>query len=88
MGGLICRYAAGRVFQPGSNGQAPTIAGLAPCHFLSLATPHLGCAASGPAEVSLHFAGALWWLPSQAVLCCLLHRVAFAAGLQALYVAG
>lgn len=39
MGGLISRYAAGRLFDPGSG----TVAGLRPCHFVAMATPHLGC---------------------------------------------
>lgn len=50
MGGLISRYAAGRLFDPGSN----TLAGLAPCHFVAMATPHLGCDAQySPAQVPL-----------------------------------
>lgn len=54
------RYAAGRLFDPGSN----TLAGLAPCHFVAMATPHLGCDAQySPAQVSGQtplWGG--WWL--------------------------
>jgi hypothetical protein len=41
MGGLVARFALGALFEDESR----TVAGLAPCHFVSLATPHLGCAA-------------------------------------------
>lgn len=33
------RYAAGRLYDPA----ARTVAGLQPCHFVAMATPHLGC---------------------------------------------
>jgi hypothetical protein len=51
MGGLISRYAAGRLFDPGSG----TLAGLQPCHYVAIATPHLGCDTqhSHPAQVPL-----------------------------------
>ncbi|KAL4445864.1 hypothetical protein ABPG77_009063 [Micractinium sp. CCAP 211/92] len=50
MGGLISRYAAGKLYDPGSG----TLAGLAPCHFVAMATPHLGCDAQySPAQVPL-----------------------------------
>lgn len=50
MGGLIGRYAAGRLYDPSSG----TMAGLAPCHFVAMATPHLGCDSIGsPAQVPL-----------------------------------
>ncbi|PSC68977.1 lipase [Micractinium conductrix] len=50
MGGLISRYAAGRLFDPASG----TVAGLAPCHFVAMATPHLACDARyNPAQVPL-----------------------------------
>jgi hypothetical protein len=41
MGGLVARFALGALFEP----ERATVAGLALCHFVSLATPHLGCAA-------------------------------------------
>ncbi|KAL4425732.1 hypothetical protein ABPG75_009748 [Micractinium tetrahymenae] len=50
MGGLLSRYAAGRLYDPGSG----RMAGLAPCHFVAMATPHLGCDAQyNPAQVPL-----------------------------------
>lgn len=50
MGGLIARYAIGELFDP----NVRTVAGLIPSHFLSLATPHLGCTVNpGPAQVPL-----------------------------------
>ena len=39
MGGLISRYAAGRLYDP----ETHTMAGLAPSHYVAIATPHLGC---------------------------------------------
>lgn len=33
------RYAIGRLYDPATR----TVAGLAPCHFVAIATPHLGC---------------------------------------------
>jgi triacylglycerol esterase/lipase EstA (alpha/beta hydrolase family) len=47
MGGLLSRYAIGVLYQPTSG----TICGLQPCHFISMATPHMGCDAAGPAQV-------------------------------------
>jgi hypothetical protein len=47
MGGLISRYCVGALFDPRSR----KIAGLEPCHFLTLATPHFGCDAEGVAQV-------------------------------------
>lgn len=38
MGGLIARYACGRLFEPGTR----TICGLTPRHYVSIASPHLG----------------------------------------------
>jgi pimeloyl-ACP methyl ester carboxylesterase len=50
MGGLVARWAAGALFDPG----AATLAGLSPAHFVSMATPHLGCqTVVGPAQVPL-----------------------------------
>ncbi|CAG9460761.1 unnamed protein product [Pedinophyceae sp. YPF-701] len=40
MGGLIARYAAGKLYDP----QTGLIAGLKPMHYVSMATPHLGVA--------------------------------------------
>ncbi|KAG2445746.1 hypothetical protein HXX76_000352 [Chlamydomonas incerta] len=48
MGGMIARYAAGLLYRPADG----TIAGLAPRHFISLASPHLGLTVdAGPAQV-------------------------------------
>jgi len=49
MGGLISRYAIGRLYDT----KADTILGLKPVHFLTMATPHLGCDAAGITKVPL-----------------------------------
>ena len=41
------RYATAALFNP----EAQTIAGLAPAHFITMATPHLGCDGDGVAQV-------------------------------------
>ena len=43
----MARYAIGALYQPASG----TICGLQPCHFISMATPHMGCDAEGEAQV-------------------------------------
>jgi pimeloyl-ACP methyl ester carboxylesterase len=57
MGGLIARYAAGELYdtQDTNRDNKQTIAGCKPQHFISMATPHLGCdpAISSPAAVPL-----------------------------------
>ena len=40
-GGLIARYAAGRLYDPATG----LVAGLRPRHYISIASPHLGCTA-------------------------------------------
>jgi hypothetical protein len=47
MGGLICRVAIGLLYNP----ETQRISGLQPRHFITLATPHLGCDSEGEAEV-------------------------------------
>jgi hypothetical protein len=47
LGGLLLRYALGSLYCPTTG----RIAGLRPCHFISLATPHMGCDAQGLAQV-------------------------------------
>ncbi|KAF8063649.1 IPK2 [Scenedesmus sp. PABB004] len=47
MGGLIARHALGALYNPGLG----TVCGLAPAHFVSIASPHLGCDADGVAQV-------------------------------------
>lgn len=47
MGGLISRYAVGTNFDP----VAKTVFGLEACHFVTIATPHLGCHTQGEAQV-------------------------------------
>lgn len=47
MGGLLVRYAVGVLYDP----QARTVAGLTPCHFITMATPHAGCDADGLSQV-------------------------------------
>ena len=51
MGGLIARYAAGELYNP----QDQSIAGLKPTHYVSMATPHLGCEprSTSPAQIPL-----------------------------------
>lgn len=50
MGGLILRYALGELYRSSD----ASIAGLQASHFISLATPHLGCESDhGPAQVPL-----------------------------------
>lgn len=51
MGGLICRYAAGALFDNDSK----RVAGLKPAHFLTMATPHLGCDTAGEPQASTAF---------------------------------
>ncbi|GIL60273.1 hypothetical protein Vafri_14904 [Volvox africanus] len=47
MGGLLLRYAIGVLYNPATG----RIAGLQPSHFITLATPHMGCDAEGLAQV-------------------------------------
>jgi pimeloyl-ACP methyl ester carboxylesterase len=51
MGGLISRYAAGELYDSENN----SIASLKPSHFITMATPHLGCEPEieSPAQVPL-----------------------------------
>ena len=44
LGGLIARYAIGKLYGPTPDGEALTgrIAGLEPINFITVATPHLG----------------------------------------------
>jgi triacylglycerol esterase/lipase EstA (alpha/beta hydrolase family) len=49
MGGLLIRYAAGRLFDADTG----RVAGLKPIHFITMASPHLGCDAVGEAQVRL-----------------------------------
>lgn len=47
IGGLFARYASGVGFDPTTK----KMFGLEPCHYLSIATPHLGCHVEGEAQV-------------------------------------
>lgn len=59
MGGLIARYAIAELFEPTTG----LMAGLVPSHFITLATPHVGCSVdAGPAQVPF-----LGWLPISSV---------------------
>jgi len=49
MGGLVCRYTAGKLYDPGTG----LVLGLKPVHFITLATPHLGCDGGGVSQVPL-----------------------------------
>jgi hypothetical protein len=42
----MLRYAVAQLYNP----QSCTVAGLKPSHFITLATPHLGCDAEGVAQ--------------------------------------
>ncbi|KAK9791606.1 hypothetical protein WJX73_006793 [Symbiochloris irregularis] len=47
MGGLLARYCIGKLFNPITQ----RVCGLIPVHFISMATPHLGCDGTGNAQV-------------------------------------
>ena len=50
-GGLISRYAAGRLYDPATG----LVAGLRPRHYISIASPHLGCTAEmSEAQARVH----------------------------------
>ncbi len=49
MGGLLLRYAVAALYDPSSK----TICGLEPAHFISIATPHLGCDSKGVAQAGV-----------------------------------
>lgn len=49
MGGLVSRFVAGTNFDPAGK----TIFGLEACHYVAIATPHLGCHSEGEAKVPL-----------------------------------
>lgn len=49
MGGLLARCAMGMSYNPTTG----RVSGLMPRHFVSMATPHLGCDVDGPAQVPL-----------------------------------
>mmetsp|Transcript_41998 Transcript_41998/g.105352 ORF Transcript_41998/g.105352 Transcript_41998/m.105352 type:complete len:540 (+) Transcript_41998:162-1781(+) len=54
-GGLLSRYAIGRLFDPASG----LVRGLQPRHFITVASPHLGCDLDGGAQLPLfHFMAA------------------------------
>lgn len=48
MGGLMLRYAAGQLYDPGTGLMA---ARLEPMHFITMASPHLGCDVEGESQV-------------------------------------
>lgn len=47
MGGLMLRYAAGQLYDPGTGLMA---ARLEPMHFITMASPHLGCDVEGESQ--------------------------------------
>lgn len=49
MGGLLARCAIGKTYDAATG----HVAGLEPRHYVSMATPHLGCDVDGPAQVPL-----------------------------------
>ena len=57
MGGLLVRYAAGHLYNPSTG----LMAGLRPVHYISMATPHLGCDASGESQVRKSSEAAITW---------------------------
>ena len=72
MGGLISRYACGVHYDP----EKKTIFGLKPRHYLSIASPHLGCALEGEAQVPLfNWSQAIPWM-GYSVLRPLITRIA------------
>ena len=70
MGGLIARHAIGLLFDTASG----TVAGVPPAHYVSLATPHLGCAhePTNPAQVPL----IAWLKPPAPLAAAAVDRVA------------
>ncbi|WIA18520.1 hypothetical protein OEZ85_009970 [Tetradesmus obliquus] len=58
MGGLIARYALGLLADP----KTRKVAGLNPSHFISIATPHLGCCSDHPEEVAWQDRPWMHWL--------------------------
>ena len=52
MGGLIARAAAAELLDTGAAGPATLAGGLSPAHFVSVATPHLGCHAEAEATAA------------------------------------
>eukprot|EP00201_Polytomella_parva_P023317 CAMPEP_0175046440 /NCGR_PEP_ID=MMETSP0052_2-20121109/5035_1 /TAXON_ID=51329 ORGANISM="Polytomella parva, Strain SAG 63-3" /NCGR_SAMPLE_ID=MMETSP0052_2 /ASSEMBLY_ACC=CAM_ASM_000194 /LENGTH=332 /DNA_ID=CAMNT_0016310193 /DNA_START=372 /DNA_END=1366 /DNA_ORIENTATION=+ len=60
LGGLIARYALGVLFEPSKTGGKGTIHGLIPCHFISIATPHVGCSGWSGVAAQVPFIG---WSP-------------------------
>ena len=67
-GGLIARYAIGKLYDP----HARRVAGLRPAHYMSIAAPHLGCDGfSGPSQVRLVASGALTQAGWQEAALCL-----------------
>lgn len=80
MGGLLVRYAAGHLYEP----RTGLMAGLRPVHFISMATPHLGCDAfgesqartqPGPVQTALLRRGALLCADCCAMRMCLLCEI-------------
>lgn len=47
MGGLLVRYAAGKLYKA----ETGLVAGLRPMHFITIASPHLGCDVVGEPQV-------------------------------------
>lgn len=74
LGGLIARHAAGLLFDPATR----TIAGAPPAHYVSLATPHLGCAhePDNPAQVPL----IAWLKPPRPLAAAAVDRAAKSMG--------
>ena len=61
---------AGQLYDP----ETELICGLRPAHFITLATPHLGCDADGPAQVRLlHIMPHLCSTPAQRTCSCMPH---------------
>lgn len=72
MGGLVARFAVGHLFEPGAGGGAPpTIAGLRPVAFTTIATPHAGCTGSTASAAGVPL---VRWLRPPAALAAALDR--------------
>ena len=76
MGGLISRYAVGANFDPVTK----TVFGLEACHFVTIATPHLGCHTDGEAQVPfLGWVKAVPFFGTRLITACKSHTSTIAA---------
>lgn len=81
MGGLISRYAIGKLY----NAEDKTVAGLQPVHYVSMATPHLGCHRRGPCPAQVPL---LTWTQNVPLIGSLLGSLAVPVSSQMFKMAG